>query len=510
MEKVIDRRQFQEYYRKNRFSIGIAVVFLVVAYGIKIFQIAFSHDTEAIISVPESLYDSWMTMGRFGLILLKKIFGIYTFNPYLASMLMFLTMVAGVIVWGYLFYVLTSNKMWYAKASWILPVIFFTTPMMAEQISFLLQAFEVSFSVMLLGCALIMMWHAIIAGKYLWHIPAFFVSALVFSVYQTTVPLFVTAAAAGFIVYYQKREKSWWTVLLQLVGSFGVSFLIYEGANKVIMKVQGISTTSYISDQLMWTTLPAEKCIDNILKHIGDVLTGEGFYYSVSFGIACTLGILFLVLRWKKSLKEYYLYCIANVVFIFTPFLMTVLMGQEPKMRTQLGIGFVTGFYLQYTVIWFGTAGKKIQRAAGNVILCVALLFCFQQASKTADMFYTEYLQYQEDVRLALKISDRIDMLNLGEQPQEPVVFVGARIPQLNESGIRDLENIGHSFFEWSFTTGYGSFIMRNFMSSIGYQYNSPTEAQIQIAEKAAGDMGIWPSESSVQLVEGVIVVRLS
>ena len=47
-------------------------------------------------------------------------------------------------------------------------------------------------------------------------------------------------------------------------------------------------------------------------------------------------------------------------------------------------------------------------------------------------------------------------------------------------------------------------------MASIGYEYNSPTDEQIQIAEQAAPNMGVWPASDSVQVVEGVIVVRLS
>lgn len=179
-------------------------------------------------------------------------------------------------------------------------------------------------------------------------------------------------------------------------------------------------------------------------------------------------------------------------------------------MRTQLGLGFVTGFYFQYGAAGFRDSREKVKKLLSAAVLILSLGLGFQQSTKLADMFYTEYIQYQEDVNLALKISNRIDMLNLGECPQEPLVFVGARNPQLNESGIRGLENIGHSFFEWSFTTGYGSFIMRNFMASLGYSYNSPTEKQIEIAEKAAQSMGIWPSSDSVQVSEGVIVVRLS
>lgn len=508
--KIIDKKKFHEYCRENKVSIVIASAFLMIAYGIKLFQIVFSHDTEAIISVPESLYNSWMTMGRYGLIFLKKILGIYTFNPYLASVLMFLAMVGIVILWGYLFFALEENPGRYSKASWIFPVIFLTTPMMAEQISFLLQAFEVCLAVLILGIVLLMIWHGILTKKYLWYLPAILLSALIFSVYQTIVPLFISGTAACFLVCYRKKSGSWWPVILQLIGNFGAGLLVYEIANKIIMKVLGITTTAYISDQLMWGTISASECVRNIWNHICQAVTGQGFYYSLSFGIAVVLAILLLIYRRKKATKEYYLYVIATIIFLLTPFMMTILMGQEPKMRTQLGLGFVAGFYFQYGVICFWKAEKKYICRFACAVLCLAVIFSFHQCTKVADMFYTEYVQYQEDVRLALKISNRIDMLDLGESPEEPLVFVGARSPQLNNSSIRNLENIGHSFFEWSFTTDYGSFIMRNFMASIGYYYNSPTTEQIEIAEQAAQNMEIWPASDSVSVVEGVIVVRLS
>lgn len=506
---IIDSMKFREYFRKDKKSIGIAGAFLLVAYGIKVFQIMFSHDTEAIISVPESLYESWLTMGRYGLVFIKKLLGIYTFNPYLASILMFLTMLGIVVVWGYLFYVLNEER-YDSRVSWIFSVAFLTTPMMAEQISFLLQAFEVCLAILLLGIVLLMVWQAILTEHHLWFLPSVILTVIVFSVYQTMVPLFITGAAACFLIHYQNREKSWWPVLLKMVMVFCVGFLAYEIINKIIMTALGISTTSYISEQMVWGTVPFSEVAENIVNHIWRSLSGQGFYYSAAFGIATVLALVYLVVRIKRKEKEYYLLVIATVVFVMTPFLMTFLMGQEPKMRTQLGQGFVTGFYFQYGASGFLARSKKVSRFLSFSILALSLILGFQQSTKLADMFYTEYIQYQEDVNLALKISNRIDMLDLGESPQEPVVFIGARSPKLNRSGIREMENLGHSFFEWSFTTGYGSFIMRNFMASLGYIYQAPSEEQIKTAEEVALNMGIWPASDSVQVTDGVIVVRLS
>lgn len=508
--KVFDKSRFKSYYCENRHSVSFACFFLVIAYGIKIFQIMFSHDTEAIISVPESLYNSWMTMGRYGLIFLKKLLGIYTFNPYLAAILMFFSMVGAVVVWGYLFYILKEETNMYSKVSWIFPAVFLTTPMMAEQMGFLLQAFEVCFAVLLLGIVLLMVWNSIFTGKYFWLLPSVLISALIFSVYQTMVPLFVAGAAASFLTAYRRQKKTWWTAVLLLAGVFGFGFALYEVVNKLIMKALGIATTPYISDQMLWGTVPVSQCVTNIFQHVCQVITGQGFYYSLSFPAAIVMAALLVIWQGQKKKGEFYLYVIAAVVFLLTPFLMTVLMGQAPKMRTQLILGFVTGWYLQNGIECFWLNRKKMMRGAAYAGVCLTAVLCFSQAAKVADMYYTEYVQYQEDVALALKISARIDQLDLGECPQEPVVFVGARTPRLNDSAVRNLENLGHSFFEWSFTTDYGSFIMRNFMESLGYAYRAPNSQQVEIAQQAAGNMGIWPASDSVQVIEDVIVVRLS
>lgn len=50
-------------------------LFLFAAYGIKVFNVSISHDTEAIMAVPDSLYGSWLFQGRFGLNCIEKVTG---------------------------------------------------------------------------------------------------------------------------------------------------------------------------------------------------------------------------------------------------------------------------------------------------------------------------------------------------------------------------------------------------------------------------------------------------
>ena len=65
------------YVMKNIFAIIISAGFIVVVYGIKLCVPSTSIDNEAVISVRDSIYFAWLSMGRIGLVGLKKICGQY-------------------------------------------------------------------------------------------------------------------------------------------------------------------------------------------------------------------------------------------------------------------------------------------------------------------------------------------------------------------------------------------------------------------------------------------------
>ena len=54
-QKIISK-EFVKFWERNKRSLVITIIMLIIAYGMKIFHLAISHDTEAIISVADSLY----------------------------------------------------------------------------------------------------------------------------------------------------------------------------------------------------------------------------------------------------------------------------------------------------------------------------------------------------------------------------------------------------------------------------------------------------------------------
>lgn len=508
---------------ENKFSWWVMGIFLLITYGIKVFNVSISHDTEAIISAPDFLYGSWYELGRFGLIFLKKILGTYIFNPFAASLLMFVTMVLNGIIWEYLFCWLgrTENAKSRAAYIWIFPAVFFTSMIMAEQSGFLLQAYEVNVALLMLALALLNLYKLFLDGGG-WYqcIPAIVCCIVAFSTYQSFVPLFTAGAAMCFMIVYDRmasREKGsitfifCWKLIGMLIAVFLISFILYQGLNMMILTGMGKKTTSYLTDQILWGTVPVKECIHNILKHVYDVFRGTSIFYPLTYLVVYIAAVLYLIIRIGEKKACYLMYFLAGGFVLLSPFLMTILMGSTPAARTEILLPFVAGFFFQYLTEYLADKRGGVGHACSTAAIVAIVCFTMHQSLFAAKLYYTQYVQYEEDVRLAVKITDRIDQLNLGEYPQEPVVFVGRRIPQKNAAVFedQDLELIGRSFFEVCFSSEHGTWVLNHFLDTLGYSYVMPDKEQIAVADKEAADMPVWPDVGSVAVKDGVIIVKL-
>ena len=517
---VIRKMPVREFLNDHKYSWWIMGLFLFAAYGIKVFNVSISHDTEAIMAVPDSLYGSWLSMGRFGLIALKKLLGTYLFNPYAASAMMFVMMIINGIAWEYLFCWLGDRKEQKKESTWIFPTIYFTSMIVAEQSGFLLQAYEVNVAFFLIAVSVFCLCRIILEhGKWYLAVPAIGCPVIAFASYQAYVPLFMAAAAVCFVLIYDtnSRQNNGRTdfrfcvkVLLAFVIDFVVAFGVYQIVNKIIMARYEMQTTSYISDQIAWKNQPLQVTLNAILEHIGEALQGKGIFFTALYGLIYVVMLIYIAVRIRKKEQSYWVYMIAVFFSGVVPFFMTVLLGGAPSARTEIVLPFIAAFYCEYLV-------KKIRSKdawRGVYVLATAFFaaFCMHQSMMTSRLYYTQYTQYEEDVRVAAKISDRIEQLNLGETPTQPVMYVGRRAYHKNNSCIQDeqLELIGRSYFAVSFSTNHGTWVMHNFMSTLGYDYKmSLNEKKITTAEKYAADMPTWPAKGSVALKDGIIIVNL-
>lgn len=506
----IEFENIGSFCKKNKGSISLAMVIIIIAYGMKLFHICISHDTEAIISIPEALYKSWIELGRYGLIFLKRVLGTYIFNPYITSAFLLVAMCINVVVWEYLFYSLTPRKKGFSKRSFIFPVFFFVSAIMVEQLSFTLQSFEVVVAMLFVALSILMFFMAETGKSRLYHIPSIVLAMLAFATYQSMAPLFVAAAAACFLLLYL-RQKEYWNIAFKLVGSFVSSLFLYLIINKVVQNACGLKTDTYLSGQILWRGDNIKECCLNIIYAFYQVITGRGVYYNLAYTVALVMAVIFIISALKKHYKKPGLFLLALFVLYASPFMMTILMGNMPTYRTQIILGFVYAAVFQFFASWIDGLGENnVVKKFKYVYISLLLIFAVNQVEQAGNMFYTEYVQYNEDVRVAEKISERIETLGLGEEPELSVVFIGRRVPILNRSVSQSYELLGKSFFELSFDTNHGSFVMNNFMNTLGYPYKMPTAKEISAAQEYSTSMPSWPEEESVQMHENIIIVKLS
>lgn len=97
--------------------------------------------------------DWWMSIGRYALVLTKNTFENGFLNVYFSNFLTLIMLIICVAVWSYVLYVNTDEKFIYRGKYWIFGVLFVTTPIMVEQVSFSLQNWEVMLGYTLTGVA---------------------------------------------------------------------------------------------------------------------------------------------------------------------------------------------------------------------------------------------------------------------------------------------------------------------------------------------------------------------
>lgn len=506
------------YVMKNIFAIIISAGFILAVYGIKLCTPSTSIDNEAVISVRDSIYFAWLSMGRIGLVGLKKLCGQYIYNPIFSMAILVLGMLVSTVIWGMIFDSVAQKDKKQRLNPWIFSTILFTSPIIAEQFGFVMQAVEVLIAIDLCGVGLYFFFLYFSREKRIIYLLLnITMSMLAFSVYQALTVVYVTAAVGMFILYIsqsetaQRAEEEIWRLLVTLVISFFVSYFLYYVASKFMMAYLEIEATDYTMGQMFWKTNSVKECITFLLEYIRSVVLGETIFYSISYLIlVCLMTVMCLLKNREDFGGKYYLYVLAHIALFITPFLMGIILGGAPFKRTVLSMPLMLAFgymYLYYRICEC-IDNKKVLALITFIIAIVP----FNQASESSRLYYTEYISNKEQEMIATKLSYRIEEVTGQYAPDSPVVFVGSLALQRNPSCYtnEELELVGQGFFETSFSTSHGTFLNINYMKTLGMSYVMPSDEQVSIAENAAMAMPCWPSKGSVQEVDGVVVVKLN
>jgi hypothetical protein len=531
---------------RNNVPLILAVSFtLFFAYGAKLFWYSIGVDTNHFMADKSGSLLWLVQCGRVGAALLSKLWHINEFNPYAAVFSALCLIWLFTISWCYIIAIFSKNT---GRNNKLIPfaLVFMTVPVWAEMLYFSCAAMEATLIISLCPYVIYLFYRGFLDSKKGNIVCAFILLVFMSSVYEAVVPLFCGGVFACFVLLQERSNYEprvyrnlCLKFLITVVSAVAVYFII---SKIIIPAVFHIEKADYLDNMFLWGKTPIWQ---NLLKIAGFIYTFTiGYIPSVLYpaiasytaadtqtierlaGMASSrtrfsqnmlllpVAIFFfvkiiLVMRRVIPSKRKLLYMLAGIGIPLSIILMAVMLGNKHPYRSLWALPFAYAFMFFYLIESYSHK-KKI----ATVIVCVALLTAVHQAEITAQLFYSDNMRYNEDVRLAFEL----DKLITRAQPDNkklPVALIGKyEAASRFRSNFLQGESLGLSMFECDFAkskpysdvTHYGL----AFMKTLGIFYDEPNDAQLDKVFKEAALMPAYPDSGCVKRVQDIIVVRIS
>lgn len=497
---------FAEYLKKGKIDLLLTCLFGLMGYGLKMFSNSFSIDTEAMIAVPDSLYQSWVVLERSGLIGIKKILGLYNYNNSLASFLTGITLIVAAVLWSYLFSAASVSDNRIFRISWF-SIPFVASPFLAELLGFTLQGPETAIAISLVAITL-MATHNGICGNRIYLLIAICTATISFSIYLAMVTLFITGTAMMFVVlFYARNYKTSRAPVLMLLGHVGIfvaSYVGYRLINQIILMINQVSVDPYISEQSRWGKDSFKTVIYAVAKHAFELYSGRGIFYTVLGTLSFISFFLYVFVALCKK-NTWWMIVLVSFMICCAPMLMSVVLGGDPSERTEVAYPLVFSFAISFLCMNFS---KNVLSKLVTWVL--VLLIGWNQSLIVNRIFYTEAVNHSQDIALAQSIEHRISELIYPRSETPTLVFVGSHKSACVKGCFSNdsLGLVGRSIFETTVSPAQGTFVKTNFMATQGYVYLQASNEQLQEAQLLATDMPHWPESGSVRYENNMIIVN--
>lgn len=486
------------YLKENIVPIAIIILLGLLVYGMKLFTYSFSIDTEALLSNQEEILKSWISIGRYGLVLFKKIFDIAHFSLRLANVVGFILLIFSIMLCIYNINMITgkNNKI----ANIILGGIIITSPIIIEQFNFTLQCVEVSLALLLLNLSFTIINRCIInKNKYYWLIFAIIFMVISFGCYQAFIPLMITFSTFYIMLFFKEKDERKISIIIKYIVVFVVSIILYKIIDKIFMNIYNIHQTLYLSSQILWGTDRKLNIIKTILKSIGKLLlakTREHYNLGLLF---CIIG--FIPFAFKDFKLKNWIFYISVLTFFISPFLLIIITGGEPTARTMFSITFATalGAYFIYNY-----TNKNILKSIIMLIFSSVIIY---QMIISIKFLCTDYNVFGIEKQLANDLEIELKIIN---KDNKPIAFVGPFSADGDSIFLKG-EVMGWTFFEWDQGSPMDSNIrISGFLKQLGYDNKIVSNKQYKEAKEKAKEMSVYPKDGCIREEKDYIIIKLN
>jgi len=528
----------------NNMPLILAIsIMLFFTYGVRLFWYSVGIDTNLFMADKSAIWIWYVRCGRFGLPLLSKLWHIKEFNPFTANYAAFCLVWLFTVSWCYIIAIFSKNT---GRNNKLIPfaIVFMTSPVWAEMHYFSLMATETCLIICLCPYVIYYLYKGFLNDNKGKIICASIVLIFMISVYQAIVPLFCCGVFVCFVLLQERSDyepRVYRNLCLKFFITLVSAILVYSIIDRIIFpNIFHIEKSDYVDSMNKWGQIPIKQNISAILefcykitlKHCTRLIVGPivaiyarsgmqaAEYYAnlpnifrVSQNVMLLPVTVFFLIKiitvMNKTIpsKRKPLYVLAGIGIPLCIVFLTVMGGNSPPLRALYALPLAFAFMFFYLI-------ESYKNKIAVVIACFALFTAVYQAEITAQLFYSDYMRYNEDVRFAYEL----DKLITPVQPKHeklPVTLIGKyKTASRFHDNFLQGEVIGHSFFEWdspepprpSNATNYGL----RFMKTIGIYYDSPNDAQLERALEEAVLMPAYPDSGCVKRMDDFIVVRIS
>ena len=424
-----DSKNFVKYYQENKLLLVLAAIYLLFAYGFKVFNYTFTIDTEIPIFI--SQMDGWIRDGRFGIPLLKWTMGSLPLVPYIANFLAVLALGFLGLLWNYILEVANPESQGKKKAALLFTMLFISYPSSAQYMNFATYNLEVTLGQIFAAFAVYLISQWIFhKGSFIYaaYGVIFMVGAL--SVYQAMFTLYIVGCLVYALVHLSAGEAAKGDaakrslVAGKYVGTFVCGVILYYLLHK--LSNLHIPQLNYLDGFIGWGKVGIPLIADRLVLYAYDLLSGNSVYRGEFYGISVGLGLLTACLLWRKEpdKKQALFLILILALLLFSPFLLPVALGGGVPIRSQLALPLIVAVSV-YLLYFLCAASAAVQRGLLIACLCIS----FYQASGIATLFYGEYLKTQLDVAMAHQIAHEIEVVKKDPTQAKTVFFSSFLIP---------------------------------------------------------------------------------
>lgn len=513
-------REFRIFVEEHKRGLALTGALILAVWGALVFRTDIGVDTEIMIAFPETMLKSWCGIGRYGLVFTKRLFGLSRFSQPAAMAAMMGALWLLCMAVGFAVEQWSAKDKRYRFFYGVFSAVYVTAPCLAEQFYFQLQAFEVTWGLLLIVVSVFA------AGRFIywkgspwWILLSVVCGTWALGSYQVMASVFIALSAFSFLLSYQRgaqgrgeeKKGGWFGCAVMFVGIFMLILVSYLAVSSLVRGLAG-AESAYIGDMIMWKKEGIRMCLYHIKTDMQNIYFGKQIFYSgLGLPILVLAGALFLYRGRQGSLGERILYVMAGGFFVFSPTCMTILTGYYQGVRVQM----VYPFVLAVSAGVLSTVGteEKRRRLATGAALCLSAAVAWNQWVISERLLDTAHMASVQDMKKCQDIYEEARLLALaqGRDIREmSLVFVGTQEMETNESTLKG-DVIGHSMFQWDADSIVGvSERVGNLMHAIGLSHEKASQQQYVEARVRAEGMPSWPLAGSVVIEGDAVIIKLS